>query len=100
MPFGNPVFRAWTISGLIAFACWVASSAVGFGLWIVPGLILLGWGLAVSTNWRGSADAMPKTTGVGPFTTTTSAPMLRLIFGGFAVFGAVITVIGIVSLVR
>ena len=94
------MFRYWIISGLIALACWVGSSAVGLWLWIVPGLIFLGWGLAISTNWRGSADAMPKTTGIGPFTTTTSSAMLRLIYAGFAFFGAVFTAVAIVSLIR
>jgi hypothetical protein len=100
VPGGNRIFRAWIVSGLIAFACWIAASAVGFGIWIIPGLIFLGWGLAISTNWRGAADAMPKTSGIGPFTTTTSSAMLRLIFGGFALFGAGIVVAGIVALAR
>jgi hypothetical protein len=92
------MFRAWAVSALVAFACWVGASAVGFWLWIVPGLIFMGWGLAVSLNWRGAADAMPQTTGIGRFTTTASPAMLRLVFGFFALFGAGITIAAIVSL--
>jgi hypothetical protein len=99
MRFRSRILGACTVSFLLAFACWVASSKVGRALWVVPGLILLGWRLAVAANWRGAADAMPKTRGVGPFQTTTTTAMLRLIFGVFALWGAAALVVGAVALV-
>ncbi|MGZ3356353.1 MAG: hypothetical protein ACXVRK_03385 [Gaiellaceae bacterium] len=100
MVTGYRLFLYWMVSGLIALGFWAASSGRPSGLWIVTGLIFLGWGVPVATNWRGAADAMPKTTGFGPFRTTTSPAMLRLIFSGFALSGTVILIAGVVALAR
>lgn len=65
--------------------------------WLVTGAIVVGWGLAVAFDYRGLARAMPTESGFGPFRQTTSTPMIRLIFGGFAVWGAVIFGLGAVA---
>jgi hypothetical protein len=96
----SPIYRAWIASGLVAFACFVASSTVGRGLLVVTGLIILGWGLALATNWRGAADRMPKSSGIGRFQVTQSQAMVRLTFAFFALWGAGVFVAGVLALVR
>jgi hypothetical protein len=86
-------------------AAWVASFLVGFpffvlGILVVPGLIIGAWGVAVATNWRGAADRFPKTSGFGPFRTTTTVELTRLIFAGFAIWGAITFAAGVGRLVR
>jgi len=94
----NQLRRYWIVSFLIAAVLWIASA--GGPLSVVPGLIFLGWGSAVASNWRGAADAMPTTTGIGPFRQTLTPAFIRLIFGMFALFGALILSSGLAALGR
>ena len=55
---------------------------------MIAGGILFAWGLAVATNYRRLAAAMPTEGGFGPFRQTTSPAMIRLIFAFFALWGA------------
>jgi hypothetical protein len=95
------IYRAWNISCLVGFVFFAAGAVSGrLGLWVVTGSVLLGWGLAVATNWRGAADAWPKTRGRGSFTTTVSTPVVQLLQGCFALFGAGLLIAGILTLAR
>ena len=74
--------RAWQISGGIAVGFWFLAALMDtLALALVPGLILIGWGLAMATNWRGVADAMPTTSSIGPFSQNdgpdASPPIIR-----------------------
>jgi len=94
----NQIYRAWNISGGIAFGFWCAAVFLSLALAIVPGLILLGWGVAVGANWRGAADAFPamyRFPGVKVRTL-----LVRRIFGLVAVTGVIFLIIGIEHLAR
>ena len=92
MPKKRGVFIGWLVSGAVVFVCF----ASGLGpLWIVAGLLITAWGVAVATNYRGAADAMPSRTGFGPFWQETSRGMIRFIFTFFALWGIGLAVAGI-----
>ncbi len=94
---GRWVFRAWLASGAAAFACFASDIAE---LWLITGLVTVGWGLAVASNYRGAADAMPKRASIGPLWQETSRGMLRLVFAGFGLWGLGIFVWGTVRAVQ
>ncbi len=91
MPRINRVFAAWLVTGGLAMAAWVVGIEADLpALWIVTGLVLLAWGVAVASNYRGTADAMPRRYGIGPFRSEVSPALIRLIFGFFALWGAAV----------
>jgi hypothetical protein len=86
------VFISWLFTGIVIFLLFLTGSGLA---WLVVGLLLLGWGLAVASNYRGIADAMPTRHGIGPFWQQTSPAMLRLMFAFFAVMGVLFLIEGI-----
>jgi hypothetical protein len=86
------IFVAWLLTGVLVLG--LLASGVG-AFWMIAGLLMLGWGLVVSTNYRGAAAAMPTRAGIGPFWQETSRGMIRLIFGFFALFGLGLLIAGV-----
>jgi hypothetical protein len=78
------IFPAWLLTGAIVCLTVVWDARA---LEVVAGLLLVGWGLLISTNYRGAADAMPSRFGFGPLWQETSRAMTRVIFGFFGLVG-------------
>lgn len=96
----SAVYRWWYLSFLIGFLFFALGAFEDrLGLWIVTGLIMLGWGVAVATNWRGMAEDWPKTTR-GPFSRSVDRPTVQLVHACLGLFGAGLLIVGVVNLAR
>ena len=96
----NHVYRLWLASGGVAMVLWIVAVSQEVPLLMVlTGLIFLAWGATVAANVRGAADAMPTRSRLGPFRSEVSPQLLRLIFGGFALWGMIVIGLGIHGLV-
>jgi hypothetical protein len=95
------LFRASLASGAVAFAAFAVGGQERRPLLLtLAGAIVGGWGLAIAANYRGIADALPRREGTGPFRLEYSRAMIRLVFGGFAVWGASLVAVSLYHAVR
>ncbi len=79
------IWTAWLATGTVLLLTMVSDSRA---LEIVAGVLLVGVGLVVSTNFRGAADAMSAP--IGPFRRETRPGLIRLIFAFFALVGVLL----------
>jgi hypothetical protein len=92
MSKGRKVLGAWLVTGGLAIVALPTLGAVGA---VVGGLILFAWGGAITTNYRGVAEAMPRRWGIGPIWQETSRGQVRLTFAFFGVIGLVLLASGL-----
>jgi len=85
------VFISWLASGFVIFVLFMTGSGIAL---TIAGLLLIGWGSAIATNYRGLANNMPTRVGVGPLWQETSPGMIRLTFAFFAVIGVLFVIAG------
>jgi hypothetical protein len=88
------VFIAWLLTGLAVIVLVMTGAGTAR---VVAGVLLIAWGSAVATNYRGVADAMPTRMGVGPLWQDTSPAMIRLVFAFFALVGILFLISGVSS---
>jgi hypothetical protein len=82
----------WLATWVVVLPMFV--SGVGF-FWMIAGGVVMGWGVAIATNYRGAADAMPKGFRLGPLEQHVSRGAMRRMFGFFGLWGALLLVAGI-----
>ena len=98
MTTSRKVMLAWLLSGGAAMVAFAAGEDRPV-LWMLAGAIVAAWGVAVAANIRGLADAFPRRFGGRGIWQETSPGMIRLIFGFFVVWGAMVFAIGTSRLV-
>ena len=90
------IVTAWFATGAIVFVTIASDSAI---LHAFAGLLLVAWGLVMTTNYRGAADAFPTRFGIGPIWQETSRGMLRVSFGFFGLCGLLLLYSGVAKMV-